>query len=69
MNVALDGTNQETFNKSMDGLLGYLLSLSEQKTNGKPVRCFRCGDTRPYIDGEWYKCNKCGHDTGEIKMS
>ena len=64
--LTLDGTTPETFSKSMDNLLDYLASLSAQKTDGMPVKCLHCGDTRPYTDGEIYKCHKCGHDTGEI---
>ena len=65
--IFLDGTTPETFSKSMDNMLDYLLSLSAQKTDRQPVRCLHCSDTRPYKDGEVYKCWKCGHDTGVIE--
>ncbi len=64
--LTLDGTTPETFSESMDNLLDYLLGLSAQKTDGQPVRCLRCNDTRLYTDGEFYKCHKCGHNAGEI---
>ena len=64
--LTLDGTTPEAFSKSMDNLLDYLLSLSAQKTDGQPVRCLHCNTTRPYTDGEIYKCHKCGHSSGEI---
>ena len=60
----LDGTTQETFNKSFDQLLEWLREDSERISKFMRVRCLKCGHVQP--SSNWYNCQKCGHDTGEL---
>ena len=60
--IFLDGSSQETFDKSFDNLLTYLDELSEESLTHDVVRCQKCKYVEPNMD--YYTCTKCGHDTG-----
>ena len=54
----IDGTNQETFNTSLDAILQEMSEVGEIEF----VECLKCHHRQ--ADADFYTCEACGHNAG-----